>query len=326
MFRLTALACALAAGLFSGAAAQTFPDRTVRIVVPFAPGGVIDPVARIVAKPLQEKFGQSVVVENRPGAATTIGSAIVAKAEPDGHTLLFTSRQHATNPIIFKSLPYNSLKDFTPIALTTFGDGQVIVVHPSLGVKTLAELVALARKEPGKVTFASGGFGNVTHISGEMFNMFAKVRMNHIPYKGTGPAMNDVLAGHAKVMFAPVSVALPHIRTGAVLALGYAAPERSKVLPDVPIVAEFPDLGLEKFDVRGWHGLLGPANMPKPVVDTIYRNIRDIVMDPALQPQWAKMGLTPVIDRYDPAAFSKFVAADIAFFEEVGKTVGIEKQ
>jgi tripartite-type tricarboxylate transporter receptor subunit TctC len=326
MFRRTALIALLTAALSAGASAQTFPDRTVRIVVPFAPGGVIDPVARIIAKPLQEKFGQSVVVENRPGAATTIGSAIVAKSAPDGYTLLFTSRQHATNPIIFKSLPYDSLRDFTPIALTTFGDGQVIVVHPSLGVKTLAELVALARKEPGKVTFASGGFGNVTHISGEMFNMFANVRMNHIPYKGTGPAMNDVLAGHAKVMFAPISVALPHIRAGAVLPLGYAAPERSKVLPEVPMVSEFPNLGLEKFDVRGWHGLLGPANMPAPVVDTIYRGVRDVVMDPAMQPQWAKMGLTPVIDRYDPKAFAEFIAADIAFFEEVGKTVGIEKQ
>lgn len=324
MFRFAALF--VIALLSATANAQTYPDRTVRIVVPFSPGGVIDPVARLIAKPLQEKFGQSVVVENRPGAATTLGSAIVAKSPPDGYTLLFTSRQHATNPIIFKSLPYDSLKDFTPIGLTTFGDGQVIVVHPSLGVKTLSELVELARKEPGTVTFASGGFGNVTHISGEMFNMFTNVRMNHIPYKGTGPAMNDVLAGHSKVMFAPISVALPHIRAGSVLALGYAAPERSKVLPDVPIVAEFPNLGLEKFDVRGWHGLMGPANIPAPVVDTIYRAVRDIVTAPEMQPQWQKMGLTTAIDRFDPKGFSKYIADDIAFFESIGKTVGIEKQ
>jgi tripartite-type tricarboxylate transporter receptor subunit TctC len=325
MFRVLALV-AVALLPASGAVAQTFPDRTIRIVVPFAPGGVIDPLARLVAKPLQEKFGQSVVVDNRPGAATTLGTAMVAKSAPDGYTLLFTSRQHSTNPIIFKSLPYDSLKDFTAIALTSFGDGQVIVVHPSLGVKTLKELVDLARKEPGTVTFASGGFGNVTHISGEMFNMFTHLKMNHIPYKGTGPAMNDVIAGHAKVMFAPISVAIPHIRAGTVLALGYAAPERSIVAPEVPTVAEFPELGLQSFDVRGWHGILGPANMPQPIVDTIYQAVREAVMDPAMQPQWEKMGLTIAVDKYNPQAFAKFVADDIQFFEKVGQAVGIEKQ
>jgi tripartite-type tricarboxylate transporter receptor subunit TctC len=275
---------------------------------------------------LQDKFGQTVIVDNRPGASTTIGTAAVAKAVPDGYTLLFTSRQHATNPIIFKSLPYDSLRDFSAVALTTFGDGQVVVVHPSLGVKTLGELVALAKKQPGTVTFASGGFGNVTHISGEMFNMLTNVRMNHIPYKGTGPAMNDVLAGHAKVMFAPISVALPHIRAGTVLALGYAGPERSSEVPNVPTVAEFPELGLEKFDVRGWHGMLGPANLPQPIIDTIYGAVREIVTDPEMQPQWAKMGLQTAIEKYNPQAFGKFIADDIHFFERVGQAVGIEKQ
>ena len=266
------------------------------------------------------------MIENRPGASTTIGTAAVAKAAPDGYTLLFTSRQHATNPIIFKSLPYDTQKDFTPIALTTFGDGQVIVVHPSLGVKTVAALVERARREPGVVTFASGGFGNVTHISGEMFNMLTNVRMNHIPYKGTGPAMNDVIAGHAKVMFAPISVALPHIRAGTVIALGYAGPERSKEVPDVPTVAEFPQLGLEKFDVRGWHGILGPAHMPPAIVQTIYAHVRRIVSDPEMQSQWDKMGLTPMIETYDPPAFARFLDDDIAFFEKVGRAVAIEKQ
>ena len=203
---------------------------------------------------------------------------------------------------------------------------QVIVVHPSLGVKTVAALVERARREPGVVTFASGGFGNVTHISGEMFNMLTNVRMNHIPYKGTGPAMNDVIAGHAKVMFAPISVALPHIRAGTVIALGYAGPERSKEVPDVPTVAEFPQLGLEKFDVRGWHGILGPAHMPPTIVQTIYAHVRRIVSDPEMQSQWAKMGLTPMIETYDPPAFARFLDDDIAFFEKVGRAVAIEKQ
>jgi tripartite-type tricarboxylate transporter receptor subunit TctC len=325
-FRILRFVALMLSVLPVGAQAQDYPDRAVRIVVPFAPGGVIDPVARIVAKKLQDHWGQPVVIENRPGASTTIGTAAVAKAAPDGYTLLFTSRQHATNPIIFKSLPYDTQKDFTPIALTTFGDGQVIVVHPSLGVKTVAALVERARREPGVVTFASGGFGNVTHISGEMFNMLTNVRMNHIPYKGTGPAMNDVIAGHAKVMFAPISVALPHIRAGTVIALGYAGPERSKEVPDVPTVAEFPQLGLEKFDVRGWHGILGPAHMPPAIVQTIYAHVRRIVSDPEMQSQWDKMGLTPMIETYDPPAFARFLDDDIAFFEKVGRAVAIEKQ
>ena len=195
MFRCTRAALFMAALCALAAHAQNYPTKPVRMVTEFVPGSGGDALLRVISEGVAGLFGQPVVIENRPGASTTIGTAAVAKAAPDGYTLLFTSRQHATNPIIFKSLPYDTQKDFTPIALTTFGDGQVIVVHPSLGVKTVAALVERARREPGVVTFASGGFGNVTHISGEMFNMLTNVRMNHIPYKGTPPAVTDLISG-----------------------------------------------------------------------------------------------------------------------------------
>ena len=302
------------------AQAQEFPQQAIRIVVPFAAGGVTDPQTRLVAQKLQQMTGQSVIVENKPGGSTIIGSDFVAKSKPDGYTLLFTTRQHAINPSVFKKLPYDTFKDFIPITLSTKGEGLILVVNPSLPANNLAEFIELARKNPGKISYASAGFGNILHLAGEMFNAHANVTLNHIPYKGAG-AVTDVLAGHVDAMFAPPTVSTQHVRAGRLRALGYSSLKRFPELPNVPTLDE---LGLKGYEVSGWQGSFAPAGTSPQVIEWLYNAFHKIYNMPDVQERMRVLGQTPVVS--DPRSFAAYIREDVNRFAEVVRKTGLEPQ
>lgn len=301
------------------AQAQDFPQKVIQIVVPFSAGGVTDPQTRLVAQKLQQMTGQSVIVDNKPGASTIIGSDYVAKSKPDGYTLLLTTRQHAINPSVFKKLPYDTFKDFIPITLCTKGEGEILVVNLSLPANNLAEFIDLARKNPGKVSYASAGFGNILHLAGEMFNAHTNVTLNHIPYKGAGQAVTDVLAGHVDSMFAPPTVSLQYVRAGRLRALGYTGLKRFPELPDVPTLDE---LGLKGYEVSGWQGVFAPAGTSPRIVEWLYNAFHKIYNMPDVQDRMRVLGQTIVVS--DPRTFAAYIREDVNRFAEVARKTGLE--
>ncbi|MBI2288861.1 MAG: tripartite tricarboxylate transporter substrate binding protein, partial [Betaproteobacteria bacterium] len=258
---LLAVACAALPGF-----AQQFPSRPVRLVVPYPPGGANDIVARLLAPGMGAQLGQNVVVDNRGGANTIIGSELVATAAPNGHTILIIAAGHAINPSLYHNLPYNTARDFAPIALV--GDGAyVLVAHPSLALASSADLIALAKSKPGQIAYASSSIGNLTHLAAELFNSLAGIKMLHVPYKGGNPAMLDLLGGRVSVFFSTVAVARPHLQTGRIKGLGVTTARRSLALPDVPTIAES---GLPGYAVSGWYGLVAPAATPKAAIGRLH--------------------------------------------------------
>src|SRR5512134_2706817 len=223
----------LALSLVAAAAAQTYPSRPVRIVIPLSPGGTTDVPGRIIAQKLSETLGQNFFVENRAGAGGTIGSDFVAKSKPDGYTLLLTATPFVITPHVYKKMPYDALTDFAPVVRIASGP-YVLVVHPSLGVNSVKELIAAAKKEPGKIDFASSGNGSAQHLVSELFMYMAGIKLNHVPYKGSGPAQNDLMAGIIKVSFVGTPIAIPHMKSGKLKALGVSTAKRSPEMPDVP--------------------------------------------------------------------------------------------
>ena len=252
----------LGAALAGPAVAQTnFPSKPVKIVVPFTAGSQVDIVARELGRGLQEIWGQPVIVDNRPGAGGTIGSRIVAGADPDGTTLMFTSASHAINPTLYKSLPYDTLKDFTGV---TFGTSvpNVLVVSPSLGVKTVQDLIKLINSQPGKLNFASAGIGSGTHFNGEMFKGMGKLDIVHVPYKGTGEALVDTTAGRAAFYWSPLGLTLPFIKDGKLIALAVSTDKRAALMPDIPAISEV----IPGMIYDHWYGLLAPGKTPPAIV------------------------------------------------------------
>ncbi|MDP2707011.1 MAG: tripartite tricarboxylate transporter substrate binding protein, partial [Burkholderiales bacterium] len=246
--------------------AQPFPSRPVRLVVPYPPGGANDIVARLLAPSMGAQLGQNVVVDNRGGANTIIGSELVATASPDGHTILIIAAGHAINPSLYHNLPYNTARDFAAIALV--GDGAyVLVAHPSLALASSADLIALAKSKPGQIAYASSSIGNLTHLAAELFSSLAGIKMLHVPYKGGNPAMLDLLGGRVSVFFSTVAVARPHLQTGRIKGLGVTTARRSLALPDVPTIAES---GLPGYAVSGWYGLVAPAATPKAAIGRLH--------------------------------------------------------
>src|SRR5271157_6652076 len=248
---------------------QGYPSKPVHVIVPFTAGSATDILARTFGQKLSEIWNQSVIVDNRPGAGGTIGAAIVAKSPPDGYTLLVHSAAQAYNPSIYPSLPYDTVKDFIDIA-PLGGQPNVLVVAPSAGIKTLAELIAKAKQEPGRLNFGSAGTGSGTHINGEKFKLAAGIDVVHIPYKGTPEALTDTMAGRVTYFFSPISAALPLVRDGKLRALAVSTAKRSSVLPDVPTIAE---AGLPGFDYSLWVGMFAPAGTPPEVIDRIARDV-----------------------------------------------------
>jgi tripartite-type tricarboxylate transporter receptor subunit TctC len=302
----------LALSLAAAAAAQTYPSRPVRIVIPLSPGGTTDVPGRIIAQKLSESLGQNFFVENRAGAGGTIGSDFVAKAKPDGYTLLLTATPFVITPHVYKKMPYDALTDFAPVVRIASGP-YVLVVHPSLGVDSVKELIAAAKKEPGKIDFASSGNGSAQHLVSELFMYMAGIKMNHVPYKGSGPAQNDLMAGVVKVSFVGTPIAIPHMKSGKLKALGVSTAKRSPEMPDVPTVAE---AGVPGYEALVWIGLLAPVGTPREIVVKLNGDIAKLVRTEEVRKLIGPTGMEP--DPDTPEQFAAYIKAD---YDKWGKVV-----
>ena len=282
LFLLIFISCLAAQGL-----AQGWPSRPVRMVIPLSPGGFADVPGRILAARLSSLLGHNVFVENRPGAGGTLGADFVAKSAPDGYTLLFTGTPHVISAWIYKKLPYDPLKDFEPVALVASGP-YVLVVNPQLPVHSIRELIAAAKAQPGKIDYASSGNGSAQHLVSALFASMAGIELNHVPYKGSGPAMQDLLGGQVKVSFAGIPNVLPHVKAGRLRALAVSTPQRSPDLPDVPTAAE---AGVPGYQATLWLNLAAPAGTPGEIVQRIYAETAKALQDAELQQSFRAAGV-----------------------------------
>jgi tripartite-type tricarboxylate transporter receptor subunit TctC len=269
------------------AQAQNFPSRPIRMVIPLSPGGFADVPGRLLAARLSGALGRQVYVENKPGAGGTIGADSVAKSPPDGYNLLFTGTPHVISPWLYRSMPYDALKDFAPVALVATGP-YILVVNPQLGVRTLRELVAAAKAQPGKIDYASSGNGSAQHLVSALFSTMAGAPLNHVPYKGSGPAMQDLVSGQVTVSFAGIPNALSHLRSGRLRALAVSTAKRWPDLPEVPTVAE---AGVPGFEATLWLNLAAPAGTPQEIVQRIYNETAKALQDAELQASFRASGV-----------------------------------
>jgi len=267
--------------------AATYPNKPVKIIVPFAPGGGSDFMGRLLAKQLSEKFGQPFIVENKPGAGGNLGAEIAVKSPPDGYTLMLTAASYTVNPYVYK-VPFDSLKDITPIAQLARGP-FIIAVNPKVAANNLKELIDLAKKQPGKLSYASAGSGSITHIASEFFMDVAGIDVVHVPYKGTSPALTDTIAGNTQVVFGTVASTLPHVKGGKLRALAVSTPKRLAALPDVPTVAE---VGFKDYQVTNWHGLIGPKGLPADIVTKINKAVNETMGAKSMEANLESDGLT----------------------------------
>lgn len=299
-------------------AAQNYPSGPMRVVVPYPPGGGTDILGRLLAQKLNEAWGQPVVVDNRPGANGTLGAAFVAKAAGDGQTMLIVPAGYAANPGLYKHLPYDQTRELAPVSRLASGP-LVLVVHPSLPAKSVKELIALARARPGEINFGSAGSGSLPHLSAELFNSMSNIRMVHIPYKGAGAAVIDLLAGRVPVYFMNILQSLPLITAGKLRALGVTTPERSTIAPEIPTIAEG---GLAGFDMTNWYGLLVPAPTPHAAVSKLNAEVTRILELPELKAQLAKGGMTVVAST--PGQFGEFLNREMTKYSRIIESAGIK--
>ncbi len=312
-------AAMLAAVLSAGAQAQDYPSRPVTVVVPFVSGGSTEIMARLIGQGLEAKLGKPVIVENKPGAGTVIGSNFVAKSEPDGYTLLMgTSSPIAINVTVYKALPYNPATDFVPLAMVAESP-FVLVVNNDLPVKTIPELIAYAKANPGKLSFGSGGPGAPHHLFAELFASMAGIKMTHVPYRGSLPALNDVLAGHIQLMFVDLPPAVGMITSGKIRALGVTPAKRLAALPDVPTIAE---AGVPGYAAAAWFMVVVPGKTPKPIVDRLHADLKEVLASAQTREQIDKLGLTP-LDTPPIATMQDFVKSEIARWGKVVEAAGI---
>ena len=317
--RLTvALLAAIAVATGPGAGAQPYPGGPLRIVVPFTPGGGTDILARVIGQKLTESWGQPVVVDNRAGASGTVGTAVVAKAAADGHTMLIVPAGYAGNPSLYKRLPYDHTRDLAPVSWLASGP-LVLVVHPSFPARSIKEFIAFGRARPGEINFGSSGAGTLPHLSAELFNSMSGLRMVHIPYKGAGAAVTDVLAGRVPVYFMNILQSLQLIRSGKLRALGVTTPQRSPIAPDIPAIAE---AGLKGYDMTNWYGLLVPAATPREIIMKLSAEVARILKLPDLTARLADDGMTVVAS--SPEQFAAFLTRETDKFTRVIETAGIK--
>ena len=312
------IAFSAALAVAANVSAQTYPSRPVTIVVGFAPGGGTDTVARVMQKRLAEYLGQSIVVENRAGAGGTIAAAIVSKANPDGYTIMLgTIAALAVAPHLNSKLPYDPLRDFAPISMATVS-GNVLVVHPSVQAKTIAEFVKEANSRPGGIAYGTSGIGSAGNLAGELFRLMAKTNLVHVPYKGGGPAMSDLLGGQIPSVFASATTATPQVKAGKLRALGSTGVKRSASLPDVPTIAE---QGYPGYEATNWYAYVAPAKTPREIVARLNREIVKTLREPETHEQILKQGEEPTPST--PEELAKHMAREHATWGKVIKEAGI---
>ena len=313
-----ALTMALAAAALSPAAAQDYPTRAVKIIVPFGAGGPADIYARFVGDQLQKAWGQSFVVESRPGAGSFIGTSEVAKAAPDGYTLLMMSNTHTVNETLRPNRPFNLMRDFVGIAPVNYSD-LIMVVHPSVPAKDLKEFLALAKSKPGVLNYASSGLGTPYHMAGELFKALSGTDIVHVPHKASGDARTAVLGGHVQMMIDAITTTAPTVQGGQVRALGTTGKSRSQLMPDVPTIAE---AGVPGYEATIWLGLMAPTGTPKAVVDKLNAEVKSVLNRPETKEAWAKQGAIPLI--MSPAEFDAYLRKDIEKWANVIQKAGIK--
>jgi tripartite-type tricarboxylate transporter receptor subunit TctC len=315
------LACAPAVGLAQQQAAKDYPSRPIRLVVPYAPGGPMDFIGHVLGQKITPAIGQNFLIDNRPGAGGAIGTEVAAKAQPDGYTILLTSSSHVTLPSIVKSLPYDPLKDFTPITLLMRSVGSMLVVHPSVPARSVKEFIALARAHPGKLNYGSGGVGNVMQFAAESFSVAAGTQLAHVPYKGVGQAIVDLLAGRIELCLCTAKTAYPHVQSGKLRALGIAAPARWSYLPEVPTMDE---TGLKGYAYGPWYGLWFPANAPAEYVARIRSEVVKALEDPAIKRRFIEDGLVPMATTTQE--FAQMIENDMDRHRKLAARMGITPQ
>ena len=305
--------------LMTGVFAQTaYPTKPVKIIVPYSAGGPADIYARFIGDRLQKTLVQPFVIENRPGAGAIIGTEVVAKSSPDGYTLLMMSNTHTVNESLFTKKPYNLMRDLAPISPINYSE-LLLVVHPSVPANNLKELIELARRQPDKLSYASAGSGSITHLASELFLDMAKVKIVHIPYKGTGPALNDTIAGSTQLIFGSVSTTLQFIKSGRLRGLAVTTPRRISALPDLPTVAE---AGVPGYEVVLWHGLVAPKGVPRPIVDRLNREANEVLKAKDMGDLLATDGVAPAGGT--PEQFRAVIKADIERWRGVVKQANIK--
>lgn len=316
---LTAAMALVLCALAATAIAQEYPTKPIHIIVPFAPGGPSDSQARVIAQKLSEAIKQPVVVENRPGGAGNIGVGLVAKAIPDGYTLLFCSTGPLViNQSIFIKMPFDTIKDFSPVTLVSFAP-TVLAVHPSVPVSNIQELIQLIKANPDKYSYASGGDGTTQHLSGELLKGMAGLKMPHIPYKGEGPATTDALGGHVPIIFTSVGTGLTNFRAGKLNALAVTSTKRNPALPEVPTLAES---GLPGYEVTAWQGILAPAGTPREIVNRLNAAIVNVINSPDITEKLVSVGNVPAAGT--PEEFAAFIQREIPRWAKLVKQAGVK--
>ena len=297
--------------------APAYPTKPIRAIVPFPAGGGIDTVIRILAPKMSESLGQQLIIDNRAGASGTLGTEVVAKAAPDGYTLLGTFSSHSQNQILYRKLPFDTLRDFAPI--TVFGTvPNILVSNPSLPVKTVKELIALAKRRPGDILYASIGPASPSHLTAELFNSMAGVKTTHVPYKGAAPSLVALVSGETQITFTTVLVAVPYLKANRLRALGVTSLKRSGALPEVPTLDE---AGVPGFESTAWWGLLAPAKTPKPILDKLYNVTIATMKTPEIRARLDQLGAEPA--GHTPEAFDQLIRDDITKWGKVVKALGI---
>ncbi len=314
------LACMAFVGLAAPAGAQDYPNRAVKIIVPFGAGGPADIYARFLGQHLQETLKQSFVIEDRPGAGSIIGTGEVAKAAPDGYTLLMMSNTHTTNETLRPNKPFQLMRDFVPVAPVNYSD-LIMVIHPSVPAKDLKEFLALLKSQPGALNYASSGTGTPYHMAAELFKSMSTTDIVHVAHKASGEARNAVIGGHVQMMIDAITTTAPTVEGGQVRALGTTGKTRSKLLPDVPTIAE---AGVPGYEATIWLGIMAPAGTPQAIVDKLNAEINKVLAKPEVKEAWGKQGAEPMI--MTPAEFDKYLRGDIDKWAKVIQTAGIKVQ
>jgi tripartite-type tricarboxylate transporter receptor subunit TctC len=318
MFGTLRVLAAVLAAIACAASAAAYPDHPVKMIVPYPAGGTTDILARIVAARLEQRLGKPFIVENRSGASGMIGSAAVAQAAPDGHTLVVgTISSHGINASVFKTISYDTVRDFAPVTVIA-STPNVLMVHPSLPVRSVAELIEYVQKNPG-LNFGSTSTAGSPHMSGELLKTLTRINIQHVPYRGAAPMLNDLLGGHIKMAFDNLPSSMEHIRSGAVRALAVTTTERFPRAPDIPTMAES---GVPGYEVAAWFGVLAPAKTPQPVLDLLYRNISEILKEEPIRQRLDALGAVPVGNT--PAEFARHIEEEVRKWKDVVAATGVK--